>query len=109
MKKPRFPTKDGVMWKPQGLLWAQMCAVYGVELLEQECPKMNVWLLDHPSKWPTVNGMPRFIRTWMSRAKPQVRTIAQNRPTDAWMLNTDITEGPTPEEIERMRAARRLM
>jgi hypothetical protein len=71
MKKPKFPTKDGCMWQPQGLFWAQMCAVYGVLLVVDECQKANLWLLKNPGKWKTCKGMPRFLNLWMGRAKPE--------------------------------------
>lgn len=102
--RPQFPTRDGKMWKPQGLLWAQMCAVHGSAFVAVECQKMNIWLLDHPSQWKTCNGMPRFINSWLKRAKPITPQSRGNRPTDAWMLN----DGPEipPDEVERMRARR---
>jgi hypothetical protein len=103
--KPKFPTKDGVMWKPQGLLWAQMCAVFGSEFVVEECRKMNVWLLDHPSQWKTCNGMPRFMNSWLKRSAKTVK-IAQNRPTDAWMSQG--AADMSPLELEMTRADLRM-
>jgi hypothetical protein len=88
MKKPRFPTKDGIYWTPEPLLWQQMCRVYGEDLLTQEIPKMDRWLCDHPSKWPTVRGAHRFMKTWLGKSHPKAPTIAKNRPTDAWMVGS---------------------
>ena len=103
--RPSFPTKDSGMWQPPAILWKQMCAVYGGRLVEIECQNINLWLVKKPGQWKTARGMPRFLNLWFGRASKTVK-IAQNRPTDAWMLN----HGPeiAADEVERMRAARRL-
>ena len=84
-----------------------MCAVYGGRLIEIECQNINLWLVKKPGQWKTARGMPRFLNLWFGRAS-KTHAIQVNRPSDAWMLNTTHLEDPTPDEIERMRAARRL-
>ena len=42
---------------------------YGEDMVRNECLAMKMWLLTNPAKRKTKVGMPKFINSWLSRAK----------------------------------------
>jgi len=42
---------------------------YGEDMVRNELTAMKMWLLTNPAKRKTKVGMPKFINSWLSRAK----------------------------------------
>ena len=42
---------------------------YGEDMVRNELTDMKMWLLTNPAKRKTKVGMPKFINSWLSRAK----------------------------------------
>lgn len=96
--RPHFQTKDGTIWRPQGLLWAKICAVYGATFVAAQCEQVDLWLMANPRRQKTHRGMPRFLNNWMSKAaKEQVK-----RPQQV-SVNKDWSDVP-PDVLKALQA-----
>ena len=63
-----FPTKDGTPYLVKKEAVRQYLELYPGVDVEQEIRSMKAWCLANPTKLKTVNGMPRFITSWLNRS-----------------------------------------
>ena len=63
--------KENFLIEPE--LYIQYQAAYPDIDIQQEFQKMKAWLLSNPQRRKTLKGMPRFINSWLSRARTEER------------------------------------
>lgn len=86
--------KDGTDWQPTETELAVYRRAYPNLDVDQELAKMDAWSLSNTSKRKTRRGAPRFVNSWLNRAKPSVsrgtstrdRTLAEDLNDTSWAL-----------------------
>jgi len=61
--------KTGEEYLVSDELHQDLIDAYGEDMVRNECLAMKMWLLTNPAKRKTKVGMPKFINSWLSRAK----------------------------------------
>jgi len=86
----RMPLKDGSLFELQDNDLQMYKQVYTSIDVDTELRKMIAWLVSNPSKRKTRRGVLKFVNSWLNRAKPEIKPIAQSQKE--YVKQTSISE-----------------
>jgi hypothetical protein len=62
---PALPIAGGVEWTPPRGMAAEWTVLYPAVRLDRALKDMRGWLLSHPKRRPTAQGIAAFVNNWL--------------------------------------------